>query len=79
MKDVVKGSAMRLNLILAAVGAFILMLSASAYIIIAAFKGIEPSWEAMALFAVGIASILTGVGWNKTKQKEIEVKNENKV
>ena len=79
MKDVIKGSSMRLNLTLAAIGAFILMLSTSAYIIIGAFKGTEPSWEAMALFAIGIASILTGVGYTKAKQKEIEIKGNEKI
>lgn len=81
MKDVIKGSSMRMNLILAAIGAFIMMLSVSAYIIIAAINKDtnEPSWEAMALFAIGIASILTGVGWTKAKQKETESKTNEKV
>lgn len=66
-------SSMRFTLILAAVGAFILMLAVAAYIIIAATNGIVPEWASMGVFALGIAGILTGVGYTKVKQKETEL------
>ena len=67
-------SSMRFNLVLAAIGAFIIMLCLGAYIIIAAFKGTAPDWSTMGVFAAGIAAILTGVGYTKYKQKEVEMK-----
>jgi hypothetical protein len=70
-------SSMRFNLILASVGAFILMLSTASYIVISAIKANEPSWTEMGIFALGIAGILTGVGWTKTRQKETELKYNN--
>ena len=68
-------SSMRFNLILAAFGAFILMLAASTYIVVAAFSSAipEPQWSAIGVFAIGLAGILTGTGFAKAKQKEIEV------
>ena len=66
-------SSMRFSLVLAAVGAFILMLSVAAYIVVAATQGTNPEWASMGVFALGIAGILTGVGYTKAKQKEIEV------
>jgi len=66
-------SSMRFSLILAAVGAFILMLAVAAYIIVAAIQSSSPDWAAMGVFALGIGGILTGIGYTKAKQKEIEV------
>ena len=70
-------SSMRFNLVLATIGSFILMLTVGAYIIIAAFKNYEIEWSSMGVFTLGIAGILTGVGFTKAKQKETEV-NEKK-
>jgi len=66
-------SSMRFSLILAAVGAFVLMLAVAAFIVLSAVKGGSPEWASMGVFALGIAGILTGVGYTKAKQKEIEV------
>ena len=50
------------------------MMSAAIYIIVAAFKGTEqPDWTAIGVFAIGIAGIITGVGWNKVNQKKVEI------
>ena len=68
---------MRLSFILTTVGVFILFLAMAAYIIVSATRGESPEWAAMSVFAIGTAGVLTGAGWNKTKQKEIEV-NEKK-
>ena len=70
-------SSMRFTMVLAAVGAFVMMLSVSAFIIIRAFEETEPEWAAMGVFAIGIAGILTGMGYAKAKQKELE-KSEKK-
>lgn len=67
-------SSMRFSLLLAVIGAFILMLAVAAFIVIAALKGGSPEWASMGIFALGIAGILTGVGYNKAKQKEIELR-----
>jgi len=77
--NVIKGSAMRLNLILASVSSSIVLLSVAVYIIISAVKEIQPAWTEMGIFAAGIAAILTGVSYTKAKQKETEAKeNEEK-
>ena len=70
-------SSMRFSLLLAVIGAFLLMLCVGAFIIIAAVKGGSPEWASMGVFALGIAGILTGVGYTKAKQKEVEL-NETK-
>ena len=70
-------SSMRFSLVLAAVGAFVLMLAVAAFIILSAVNGGSPEWASMGVFALGIAGILTGVGYTKAKQKELEV-NEKK-
>lgn len=72
-------SSMRFSLILVTIGAFLLFVSAAIYIVLSAINPElpEPSWEAMGLFLAGIATIVTGAGWSKTKQKELEL-NENK-
>ena len=69
-------SSMRFSLLLAVIGAFILMMAVGAFIIISALKGGSPEWASMGVFALGIAGILTGVGYTKAKQKEIEVNEE---
>jgi len=77
--SVIKGSAMRMNLILASASSAVVLLAVAAYIIIAAIKETSPAWTEMGVFAAGIAAILTGVSYSKAKQKETEVKeNGNK-
>jgi hypothetical protein len=71
-------SSMRLSLILAAIGAFLIMISVAIYIIIAAVNEFSPDWATMGVFTVGVAAILTGVSYTKVLQKETELKYENK-
>ena len=78
MSGIIKGSSMRLSLILTSVGIFIIFLSIAAYIVMKAINGGIPEWASMSVFAIGLAGVLTGTGWNKIKQKEIESKNETK-
>jgi uncharacterized membrane protein len=68
-------SSMRFTLILTVVGAFLLMVAAAVYIVAAALVSTiaEPSWTEIGIFGVGIASIITGVGYNKVQQKKVEV------
>jgi hypothetical protein len=79
MTNVVKGSAMRFSLTLTSIGIFIIFLSIAFYVVMRAIEGVEPEWTSMSVFAIGLAGVLTGAGWNKTKQKEIESRtNEEK-
>ena len=69
------GSSMRFSLILTVVGAFLLMVAAAVYIIAAATNAAiaEPNWSEIGIFAIGIASIITGVVYNKVQQKKVEL------
>jgi hypothetical protein len=33
----------------------------------------QPSWEAIGIFAVGIATVVTGIGYTKVQQKKVEM------
>ena len=72
-------SSIRFSLILTSIGIFILLLAAAFYIVVAAFNPEmeQPSWEAIGIFAVGIASVVTGIGYTKVQQKKVEM-NGNK-
>ena len=67
-------SSMRFTFILVVVGAFILMISAAIYIVVSAFNSLveQPEWTAIGIFAIGIAGIITGAGYNKVQQKKVE-------
>ena len=67
-------SSMRFHLILTSLGVFIILLSVAFFIIKRALGDVEPNWTEMSVFAIGMAGVLTGVGWNKTVQKKIEKK-----
>jgi len=67
-------SSMRFAFLLVAIGVFIILLSIAVLIILKAIKGEEPEWSALSVFAIGIAGLITGAGYTKVKQKEIEVK-----
>ena len=68
-------SSMRFSLILVVIGAFILMLAAAIYIVASALNPQipEPQWAAIGAYAIGIAGIVTGLGWTKVQQKKVEV------
>lgn len=72
-------SSMRFSLVLITIGVFLLFVAVAIYIIMSAIDAnlSEPSWEAMGLFLAGSAVVMTGSGWTKTRQKEIET-NEKK-
>jgi len=72
MTDVIKGSAMRFSLTLTSIGIFVIFLAIAFYVVMRAIGGEEPEWTAMSVFAIGLAGVLTGAGWNKTQQKKIE-------
>jgi len=68
-------SSMRFSFILVSVGVFILLCAAAFYLVLSALRPEalgEPSWEAIGVFCIGLGGIITGAGWSKTKQKEIE-------
>lgn len=67
-------SSMRFSLILISIGVFMLMLAASVYIVAAAItpEMDEPSWASIGGFAVGMATVVTGIGYTKVQQKKIE-------
>ena len=72
-------SSMRFSLILTSIGVFVLLLATSVYIVAAALNPEidEPSWAAIGGFAVGIATVVTGVGYSTVQQKKVEM-NGNK-
>jgi uncharacterized membrane protein YidH (DUF202 family) len=72
--SVVKGSAMRFSLTIISVAIAIAILGIVAYVILITVKGEPVDWTGLGLFVAGLAALLTGSGWNKTKQKEIEIK-----
>lgn len=72
-------SSMRVSFIIITIAVFFLFGATGFYIIMSALhpdKLPEPSWEAIGIFLGGLATVITGSGWNKRKQKQIE--NENK-
>ena len=71
--SVVKGSAMRFSLTVISIAIAVVLLAIVAYIVLKAVAGEEPAWAELGVFVTGLAALLTGSGWNKTKQKEIEV------
>jgi len=73
-----KTSSMRFSFIMISIGVFIILLSLGIYIVMCAFKPElgEPKWQAIGIFAVGIAGVVTGTGYNKAQQKKIELENE---
>ena len=71
--SVVKGSSMRFSLTIISVAISVVLIGIVIYIILKAFRGEEPEWSGLGIFVAGLAALLTGSGWNKTKQKEIEV------
>lgn len=73
-------SSMRVGFILIVIGIFLLFAATGVYIVMCAFHPEElgePSWEAIGVFSLGLASVVTGAGYNKVKQKQVE-KNESK-
>lgn len=73
-------SSMRVGYILIIIGIFLLFVATGIYIVLCGLNPEqlgEPSWEAIGVFLVGLASVGTGAGWNKVKQKQIE-RNEGK-
>jgi len=71
--NVIKSSAMRFSLVMTSMATFVTFMAISFYIVMKTIQKEEPDWATMGVFAGGIAAVLTGVGWNKTKQKEIEI------
>ena len=71
--NIVKNSAMRFSLTIISIAISITLLGIVVYVIISVSKGQEPDWAGLGLFVGGLAALLTGSGWNKTKQKEIEI------
>lgn len=76
-KGVVKNSAMRFSLVVISLGIFMMLLVIGFYVVWETIEGSEVSWTELGVFAGGLAALMTGSGWNKTKQKEIEVQEEN--
>ena len=70
---VIKQSAMRFSLVVTTIGVFVVLMSVSFYIVMQTLDKTQPEWASMSVFFGGVAAVITGVGWNKTKQKEIEI------
>jgi len=69
-------SSMRFSLMMGTIGVFILMVAVATYIIIKGFQtgaSLEGEWSQMGFFALGLATMLTGMGWTKVQQKKLEL------
>lgn len=75
--NVVKNSAMRFSFTIISIGIFIVLLSVVGHIVMKTLGGTPIEWSQIGIFIGGLAALLTGSGWNKTRQKEIEVIEEN--
>lgn len=71
--SVVKGSAMRFSLTIISITICVILLGVAAHIVIKTFNKEPIDWTELGVFIAGLAALLTGSGWNKTKQKEIEI------
>lgn len=68
-----KPSTMRFAFKVITIASFIIMLSLAAYIVINAIKGnMINSWSSMGVFAIGVGTITTGMGYMKKEQKKVE-------
>ena len=76
--NVVKGSAMRFSLTLISIAVSIAVLGLIFHIVIQTINKLPIQWSAIGVFVGGLAALLTGSGWNKTKQKEIEIQEHEK-
>jgi len=75
-KEDTKESMMRLNFFIISVVCGIVLLSIATYIIITALKCKSTiDWSGMGVFVTGIGAIITGISYNKWKQKQIEIDN----
>jgi protein-S-isoprenylcysteine O-methyltransferase Ste14 len=72
-KAIVKGSAMRFSLTIISISVALAIIGIMVHVVIQTFKGETVEWSGIGIFVGGLAALLTGSGWNKTKQKEIEV------
>lgn len=70
--SVVKNSAMRFSLTIISVTICVILLGVAAHIVIKTLNNELIDWTELGIFIAGLAALLTGSGWNKTKQKEIE-------
>ena len=78
LKENSEQSSIRLALILLTYSIVLILLSMSAYILILGINKIEiTKWAEMGIFATGLATIVTGIAWNKVQQKKIENNKSN--
>ncbi len=71
--NVVKNSAMRFSLTLISIAVSIAVLGLIFHIVVQTVNKEPIQWSSIGVFVGGLAALLTGSGWNKTKQKEIEI------
>lgn len=71
--NVVKNSAMRFSFTIISIGIFIVLLAIVGHIVMKTLGGATIEWTQIGVFVGGLAALLTGSGWNKTRQKEIEI------
>jgi len=71
--NVVKNSAMRFSLTITSIAVFIAILGLVFHIVMKTVGGQAIEWASIGVFMAGLAALITGSGWNKTKQKEIEI------
>lgn len=71
-KGIVKNSAMRFSLVVTSLAVCLCFVAMAFHVVMQTIRKEPIDWATMGVFAGGIAAVITGAGWNKTKQKEIE-------
>ena len=67
-------STMRVNVTLVGIGCFLILCAVAFHIIWFSFKmKTDIYWPQIAILLGGIATLMTGVLWQKTEQKKVEV------
>jgi len=64
---------MRFSLVVTSLAVCLCFIAIAFHIVMQTVRKEPLDWATMGVFAGGIAAVITGAGWNKTKQKEIEI------
>jgi len=72
-------STMRVNVTLQGVGCFMILLAVAFHIVWYTLKKEPILWPQLSLLLGGIATLMTGVLWQKTEQKKVEIKDPNNI
>ena len=73
LREDTKESAMRVSLFMVVVTVCFILACVGIYILMKARCDVEiANWSSMGMFVIGVAAIVTGMAWQKVRQKRIE-------